>query len=67
MTLPDERYRALAQIPEVLHTLAYSKGRVTKAKLQEVVYGLLRHYPTPYELREIADQCPRLLWTTRRR
>lgn len=72
MTLPDERYRALAQIPEVLHNLAYSKERLTKAKLREVVYDILRHYPTPYELREIARKCPELLdedgpWTMRKR
>ena len=61
MTLPDERYRALAQIPEALHTLAYSKGPVRKRALRRLVYGLLRHYPTSYELREIAKKCPELL------
>lgn len=61
MTLPDERFRALAQIPEALHTLAYSKGPIRKRALQRLVYGLLRHYPTQYELREIAKKCPKLL------
>lgn len=73
MTLPDERYRALARVPEVLHTLAYcTKGPIRKAKLREVVYSLLRHYPTQYELREIARKCPNLLdedgpWIMRKR
>lgn len=62
MTLPDERYRALAQIPEALHNLAYSKGPIRKRELQRLVYGLLRHYPTSYELREIAKSCPE--WIT---
>lgn len=61
MTLPDERYRALAQIPGVLHELATTPGPVSKRDLRRLVSRLLRHYPTQHELRHLAKKCPAIL------
>lgn len=61
MTLPDERYRALAQVPAVLTELARRPGPVSKSELKRVVSSLLRHYPTEGELKRIALKVPGIL------
>ena len=58
MTLPDERYRSVRQTAEFLQRLAGGGyPRVPKAVRAEA-YGLLRHYPTQYDLRTAAHLCP---------
>ena len=61
MTIPSERYSALKHIRPVLITLATSKGPIRKRELRHLVRWLLRHYPTDYEIDEMAKKCPRLL------
>jgi hypothetical protein len=60
MTLPSERYRALAQLPHVLLGLA-APGRTTKRELRRTILALLHHYPLPSELERMARRCPDLL------
>lgn len=61
MTLPDERYRALEQLPGVLLRRLDRPGAVSKSELRRLVSMLLRHYPTSYELQELARRAPKLL------
>lgn len=62
MTLPDERYLALRQLPDALIDLAFREpGPIRKRELQGLVRQLLRHYPSGRELELIAMRCPSLL------
>ena len=61
MTLPDERYRALRQVPDTLIELAFKPGPVKKRDLRRLVSILLKHYPSESEIDELARRCPRLL------
>mgnify|MGYP001620013788 CR=1 FL=1 len=60
MTLPDERYRALAQLPEALMALCEMK-RVSKTELRRAVAYILRHYPLSYEIDALTKASPKLL------
>ena len=61
VTLPDERYRALKNMRDALLFLAFKKGPLRKGEFRRNVGWLLKHYPSSYELEEIAKKCPRLL------
>lgn len=60
MTLPNERLRAVKFAEEFLRELASDKTkypRVPKSVRQEA-YAILRHYPTRYEMSEVAKRAP---------
>lgn len=61
MTLPYERYHALYQLPKELIGLAWSPGRLSKKMLRDLLRRLLRHYPTAWELEQLAKKVPELL------
>lgn len=63
MTLPYERFNALRQVPEALLELTRPGARLKKREVREKVRWLLRHYPLPHELVEIASQTPLLRLT----
>jgi len=59
MTLPDERYRAIASARELLLEIA-SAGRwkrIPKELRLHCVHAL-RHYPTMYDMKAAARQAP---------
>lgn len=62
MTLPDERYRALKQGKKLLEELC-DPGKTPRVPgiVRDRARGVLRHYPSEYELGRIADNCPDLL------
>ena len=61
MTLPDERYRAVQRTMEFLIRLAGGDyPRVPKA-VREEARGLLRHYPTHWDLQRIEAAAPDVL------
>jgi hypothetical protein len=64
MTLPDERYRALKQGKKLLEELC-DPGRTPRVPslVRDRARGVLRHYPSDYELEKIAEQSPELLNT----
>jgi hypothetical protein len=58
MTLPDERYRAVAYTEQFLIRLAGGEiPRVPKA-VREEARSLLRHYPSQYDLYRAAQTSP---------
>jgi len=59
MTMPDERYRAVLYAEEFLR--AISDPTITKRIPKEVrqrARGILRHYPSAWELDRVAVACP---------
>jgi hypothetical protein len=62
MTLPDERYRALKQGKKLLEELC-DPGRTPRVPsiIRDKARGVLRHYPSDYELERIADNSPEFL------
>lgn len=62
MTLPDERYRALKQGKKLLEELC-DPGKTPRVPsiVRDRARGALRHYPSDYDLDQIADQCPEIL------
>ena len=62
MTLPDERYRALKQGKKLLEELC-DPGKTPRVPsiVRDHARGVLRHYPSDYEIERIADSCPELL------
>ena len=59
MTMPDERYRAVLYAEEFLR--AISDPTITKRIPKEVrqrARGILRHYPSAWELDRVAIACP---------
>ena len=61
MTLPDERYRALRQAPDLFYSLLREPGPLLKSRLRRAVLQAFRHYPLPSELNALAAACPRIL------
>ena len=62
MTLPDERYRALKFAKEFLEDLtSVQKTPRVSASIRGQARNVLRHFPTSYDLEEIAAACPDLL------
>jgi len=59
MTLPDERYRALAFTEKFLIELIRTP-RVPK-EVKEKARGCLRHYPSTYDLDRLAKNSPDIL------
>jgi len=59
MTLPDERYRAVLYAEEFLRALADPSitKRVPK-ELRQRARGILRHYPSQWDLDSVARECP---------
>lgn len=62
MTLPDERFRALKQGKKLLEELC-DPGRTPRVPsiVRDRARGVLRHYPSDFELDRIADTCPEYL------
>jgi hypothetical protein len=62
MTLPDERYRAIAAARELLFEIANPGGRWKRVPKELKLYcrHALRHYPTHYDMKEAAVQAPDL-------
>ena len=60
MTLPDERYRAVASARELLVEIANSEGRWKRVPKELRLYCIhaLRHYPTQYDMKAAARQAP---------
>lgn len=59
MTLPDERYRAIAQTEKFLIELL-TTPRVPK-EVKERAKGCLRHFPSSYDLDRLAESNPDIL------
>ena len=59
MTLPDERYRALKQGKKLLEELC-DPGRTPRvpALVRDRARGVLRHYPSDYDLDRLAEKAP---------
>jgi len=59
MTLPDERYLALKQGKKLLEELC-DPGRTPRVPslVRDRARGVLRHFPSDFELERIADTCP---------
>jgi hypothetical protein len=60
MTLPDERYRAMASARELLIEIANPGGRWKRIPKELRLYCIhaLRHYPTTYDMKAAARQAP---------
>ena len=60
MTLPDERYRAIASARELLSEIASSSGRWKRVPKELRLYCMhaLRHYPTQYDMKSAARDAP---------
>jgi hypothetical protein len=56
MTLPDERYRAVVKTQELLVEIL-NTPRVPK-NIKEGARYCLRHYPSAWDMRRAADNCP---------
>jgi len=57
MTLPDERYRAVALTRKFLENIiSYRSG--LSDELKQEAKGLLRHYPSDYDLDRAAEGAP---------
>ncbi len=59
MTLPDERYRSIMQAKRLLEELMDPKmtPRVA-AGIRDRARGVLRHYPSEYDMRRAAQTSP---------
>jgi hypothetical protein len=62
MTLPEERYRALKQSKKLLEELC-DPGKTPRVPsiIRDRARGILRHFPSDYELDELASNSPELL------
>jgi hypothetical protein len=62
MTMPDERYRAIKQSKRLLEELC-DPGKTPRVPslVRDRARTLLRHFPSEYELDNIAEKCPDLL------
>ena len=60
MTLPDERYRAVAAARELLIEISNSSGRWKRIPKELRLHCIhaLRHYPTKYDMKTAARQAP---------
>lgn len=64
MTTTDERFRALKQSKKLLEELC-DPGKTPRVPgiIRERARGILKHYPTDYDLERMANSCPELLDT----
>jgi hypothetical protein len=62
MTLPDERFRSLKQGKKLLEELC-DPGKTPRVPsiVRDRARGILRHFPSDYDLEQMANQCPDLL------
>lgn len=62
MTTPQERYRNLVQGRKLLEELC-DPGRTPRVPgiVRDRARGILRHYPSDWELESMARQCPEYL------
>ena len=59
MTLPNERYRAVAQTMQFLTDLCTSDGyKLVPKEVQAEARRLLRHYPGMLEMQQAAEAAP---------
>jgi len=59
VTLPDERYRAIKQSRVFLQELCDRKQTPRiPGDVRRYAQSLLRHFPSDFELEQIAEQCP---------
>lgn len=65
MTLPDERYRAVAWAERFLRDLAHDRVNYPKLPLmvRQEAFSILRHFPREYEMREAAEKAPNIFQT----
>ena len=66
MTLPDERYRAIEELGNAIRKLnayTHGKGRCAMVPREEIkaLVGWLRHYPTSYDLEQMAQKAPEVV------
>jgi hypothetical protein len=64
MTLPDERYRAVKYARQFLIDLT-NPGKTPRIPniIRNQARGILRHYPSDYEMDRAADACPDVFQT----
>jgi len=60
LTLPDERYRSVAQTRDFLWRLAGGEFPRTPKAVREQAAGLLRHYPSRLELDDVSHYAPHI-------
>jgi hypothetical protein len=62
MTLPDERYRAVASARELLIEIANPSGRWKRVPKELRLHCIhaLRHYPTTYDMLSMTHKAPEL-------
>lgn len=58
MTMPDERYRAVVKTQEFLVEIL-NTSRIPK-KIKEDAKWCLRHYPSAWDMKQAAENCPDL-------
>lgn len=61
MTLPDERYRAIQYTQQFLRELALGKIPRVPKDVRTRALGLLRHYPSEYDLTLLARAAPEVI------
>jgi hypothetical protein len=57
MTLPDERYRAVALTRKFLEDIISHRSGLSD-EIKQQAKGLLRHYPTDYDLDRASEGAP---------
>lgn len=62
MTTPEDRYRALKQSRKLLEELC-DPGKTPRVPsiIRDRARGILRHYPSDYELEQLATNNPEML------
>jgi hypothetical protein len=64
MTLPDERYRAVRMARQFLLDLCSpEKTPKVPAIIRNQAKGILRHYPSDYEMDRVSDASPDIFQT----
>ena len=59
MTLPDERYSAVFRTAQFMLELQHRED--VPEDVRAAARGLLRHYPTHYDLERLARACPEVM------
>lgn len=64
MTLPYERARSILYAQSVLRSLLFdgTEEDSLSNETKERIRSALRHYPTEYDVRELAKKCPEILF-----
>jgi hypothetical protein len=62
MTLPDERYRSIKWAQRLLEQLANPRGYTRiPSHVRKEAASVLRHFPTDWDLEQLARDCPNVL------